>query len=202
MKKIGITAGALFVAYGIIRLIDGANGDRGPGLAWSSGHLLFLVGLLLFGVVLLLARAAVSRRRVLATVAAVVGLVGIAAIVRVILIDLIVGFRAGNHAAMSVVRDDYDRWPGDLGIYPTLEVLGPILFLAGLLTLAVLLTLEHRLTAWAPPLLILGFVLISANLDLMPLGGALLGLAFVSAVRPAATVDAVRASGLGNQRDG
>ena len=201
MKRIGITGGALFVAYGIIRLIDGANGDRGPGLAWTSGHLLFLVGMLLFGVVLLLARATVARRRTLATVAAVVGLVGVAAFVRVILIDLIVGFRAADHAAMSVVRDDYDRWPGDLGIYPALQVLGPILFLAGLLTLAVLLTLERRLTAWAPLLLILGFVVISANLDLMPLGGALLGLAFVSAVRPATVVDAVRASGPGNQRD-
>jgi len=178
MKRIGITAGLLFVAYGIVRLVDGANGDHGPGLSWTSGHLLFLLGMLLFGAVLILARAAVTRRRALATVATVLGLIGVAAFVRVILVDLIVGFRAGNHAAMSVVRGDYDRWPGNLGTYPALQVLGPILFLAGLLTLAVLLTLEHRLTAWAPPLLILGFVLISANLDLMPVGGALLGCAF------------------------
>ena len=178
MKKLGITAGGLFVAYGIIRLIDGANGDRGPGLAWSSGHLLFLVGLLLFGAVVVLARRSLVRRRPLATTAAVVGLIGIAAFVRVIVVDLIVGFRAENHADMSRVRLEYGGWPGDLGIYDLLETLGPILFLAGLLTLAVLLTLEGQLTFWSPVLLLAGFIMISAQLDLMPLGGAMLGAAF------------------------
>jgi hypothetical protein len=178
MKKLGILAGGLFVAYGLIRLIDGANGDRGPGLAWTSGHLLFLVGLLLFGAVMVIARNTLTARRPLDTAAMIVGLVGVAAFVRVILIDLIVGFRAGDHADMSTIRDHYDGWPVDLGIYPALEVLGPILFLAGLLTLAVLLTVERRLPVWAAPALVAGFVLISANLDLMPVGGALLGLAF------------------------
>ena len=178
MKKLGITAGGLFVAYGIIRLIDGANGDRGPGLAWTSGHLLFLVGLLLFGAVLLLARRTLTRRRPLATAALVVGLIGVAAFVRVILTDLIVGFRAEDHADMSRVRLEYDGWPGHLAIYEPLQTLGPILFLAGLLTLAVLLTIEHHLTIWSPVLLLAGFIVISANLDLMPLGGAMLGAAF------------------------
>lgn len=178
MKKLGITAGGLFVAYGIIRLIDGANGDRGPGPAWTTGHLLFLIGLLLFGAVLILGRRTLIRRRPLATAAAVVGLIGIAAFVRVILTDLIVGFRATDHADMSRVRLEYDGWPGDLPIYGPLQTLGPILFLAGLLTLAVLLTLEHHLTIWSPVLLLAGFIVISANLDLMPLGGAMLGAAF------------------------
>ena len=118
---------------------------------------------------------------------------------RVILVDLIVGLRAENHADMSLLRPEYERWPVDLPIYPALQALGPILFLAGLLTLAVLLTLEHRLLVWSAPLLVAGFVLISANLDLMPVGGALLGLAFVSAVRTTPAVDAVRAPGLGDQ---
>jgi hypothetical protein len=184
MKKLGILAGGLFVAYGLIRLIDGANGDRGPGLAWTSGHLLFLVGLLLFGAVQVLARRTLTTRRPLATVAMVVGLVGVAAFVRVILTDLIVGFRASDHAEMGVIGNQYDRWPGNFGIYEPLQTLGPILFLAGLLTLAVLLTLEHRLPVWSAPLLLGGFVLISANLDLMPAGGALLGLAFSTAPAP------------------
>ncbi|MEV5960509.1 hypothetical protein AB0L70_02020 [Kribbella sp. NPDC051952] len=178
MKKLGVLAGGLFVAYGLIRLIDGANGDRGPGLAWTSGHLLFLVGLLLFGAVLVLARRTLTTRRPLASVAMVVGLVGVAAFVRVILTDLMVGFRAANHAEMGVIGNQYDRWPGNLGIYEPLQTLGPILFLAGLLTLAVLLTLEHHLPVWSPVVLLGGFVLISANLDLMPIGGLLLGLAF------------------------
>ncbi|TDW17977.1 hypothetical protein [Kribbella kalugense] len=178
MKKLGILAGALFVAYGIIRLIDGANGDRGPGLAWTSGHLLFLLGLLLFGAVLVVGRNTLTSRRPLGTAAMVVGLVGVAAFVRVILTDLIVGFRASDHAQMSAIGGNYDRWPGNLGIYEPLQTLGPILFLVGLLTLAVLLTVERRLPVWAAPVLVAGFVLISANLDLMPIGGALLGLAF------------------------
>ncbi|MEQ7125367.1 hypothetical protein ABN034_12680 [Actinopolymorpha sp. B11F2] len=44
-------------------------------------------------------------------------------------------------------------------------------------TLAVLLTLGHRLPVWSPVLLVLGFVAISVDLGLMPLGGALLGAA-------------------------
>lgn len=178
MKKLGLLAGGLFVAYGIIRLIDGANGDRGPGLAWTSGHLLFLIGLILFGVVLVLAHRTLTSRRVLATAATAVGLVGVAAFVRVILTDLITGFRASNHAEMGEIGGQYDRWPGNLGIYAPLQTLGPIFFLIGLLTLAVLLTIERRLPVWAVPALLAGFVLISANLDLMPIGGALLGLAF------------------------
>jgi hypothetical protein len=39
---------------------------------------------------------------------------------------------------------------------------------------------ERHLPVWSLVLLLAGFVAISANLDLMPLGGALLGLAFVS----------------------
>jgi hypothetical protein len=178
MKKLGILAGGLFVAYGLIRLIDGANGDRGPGLAWTGGHLLFLVGLVLFGAVLVLARRTLTSRRLLGTAATVVGLVGVAAFVRVILTDLIVGFRASNHAEMGVIGGQYDRWPGNLGIYAPLQTLGPIFFLIGLLTLSILMTIERRMPVWAPLFLLAGFGLISANLDLMPIGGALLALAF------------------------
>lgn len=76
------------------------------------------------------------------------------------------------------------------------------MFLVGLLALAVLLVLDRRLPVWSPILLAAGFVVITANLDLMPLGGLLLGAAFALAVRTAPTVDAVRAPHLGNRRDG
>jgi hypothetical protein len=180
MKKLGIVASGLFVAYGIVRLVDGRDGEHGPGTAWTVGHLLFLTGILLFGVLLVRARGLLRARRGLGAAAVVAGMVGVAAFVRVFVVDVIVGFRAEDHAAMSRIGDEYERWPGDLGIYEPLYTVGPLLFLAGLLTLAVLLTVERQLPVWSPVLLLAGFVAISANLDLMPLGGTLLGLAFVS----------------------
>ncbi|WP_433163705.1 hypothetical protein [Kribbella sp. CA-247076] len=180
MKTIGLVAAGLLVAYGIVRLADGVDGQHGPGVAWTVGHLLILVGFVLYGVLLVRARQVLTRRRAVGTAAVVVGMVGVAAFVRVIVVDLIVGFRADNHAEKSRIGDLYERWPGDLGIYEPLYTVGPLLFLAGLLTLAVLLVVERQLPAWSPVLLLAGFVVISANLDLMPLGGALLGLAFVS----------------------
>ncbi|MFI7059760.1 hypothetical protein ACIBL3_02155 [Kribbella sp. NPDC050124] len=180
MKKLGVVAAGLFVAYGIVRLVDGRDGEHGPGRAWTVGHVLFLVGILLYGVVLVRARGLLRARHAAGTAAVVVGFAGVAAFARVFVVDLIVGFRAEDHAAMSRIGDEYERWPGDLGIYEPLYNVGPLLFLAGLLTLAVLLTVERQLPVWSPVLLLVGFVLISVNLDLMPLGGALLGLAFVS----------------------
>ncbi|MFG1624135.1 hypothetical protein [Kribbella sp. NPDC049227] len=202
MKRLGMIAAGLLVAYGIIRLIEGMDGSHGPGLGWTAGHLLFLAGMLVFAVVLVLARGELIRRRGVGTAAVVVGLLGVAAFVRVILVDLMVGFRAEDRAGMSRISDEYDRWPGNLDIYEPLSTVGPALFLVGLLALAVLLVLDRRLPVWSPILLAAGFAVITANLDLMPLGGLLLGAAFASAVRPAPTVDAVRTPDLGNRRDG
>ncbi|MFC5261535.1 hypothetical protein ACFPJ1_05370 [Kribbella qitaiheensis] len=179
MTKTFVAAPLLFIAYGIIRWIDGADGDHGPGLAWTIGHLLFLTGFALYAVALFALRGLLARARGVSLVALVAGLVGVAAFLRVIVIDLIVGFRADDHAAMSVVGDEYDRWPGDLGLYETLYTVGPLLFLAGLLTLAILLTRERRLPIWSPVLLVLGFITITINLDLMPLGGAFLLVALL-----------------------
>ncbi|WP_132293503.1 hypothetical protein [Kribbella sp. VKM Ac-2568] len=179
MTKTFVAAPLLFIAYGIIRWIDGADGDHGPGLAWTIGHLLFLTGFTLYAVALFVLRGLLARARGVSLVALVAGLIGVAAFLRVIVIDLIVGFRADDHAAMSVIGDEYDRWPGDLGLYDTLYTVGPLLFLAGLLTLAILLTREHQLPVWSPVLLLLGFITITINLDLMPLGGVFLLVALL-----------------------
>jgi|SRR5215207_5292431 len=179
MTRIFVAAPLLFIAYGIVRLIDGADGAHGPGAAWTIGHLLFLAGFALYAVALFALRGLLVRSRGLSLVALVAGLIGVAAFLRVIVIDLIVGFRADDHAAMSVIGDEYDRWPGDLGLYDTLYTVGPLLFLGGLLTLAILLTREGRLPIWSPVLLLLGFVTITINLDLMPLGGAFLLVALL-----------------------
>lgn len=172
MNKILIAAPLCFIAYGIIRLVDGADGEHGPGPAWTAGHLFFLLGVLLYAIILVALQK--SIKTVPARLAAVAGLVGVLAFVRVIVVDLIVGFRAAVHADKSRIADEYDRWPGDLGIYDAFYSVGPILFLAGLLTLSILLTRARRQPVWSPFLLLAGFLIISVNLDLMPLGGALL----------------------------
>ncbi|MFC7646417.1 hypothetical protein ACFQX6_41970 [Streptosporangium lutulentum] len=43
-----IAAPLLVMAYGVIRILDGLDGSRGPGLAWTSGHLAFMAALILF----------------------------------------------------------------------------------------------------------------------------------------------------------
>ena len=50
MRFAYIGAPALVTAYGLARLIDGIDGSKGPGPAWTIGHLFFLVALALFGV--------------------------------------------------------------------------------------------------------------------------------------------------------
>ena len=183
MNKILLTAPALLVAYGIVRLIDGIDGSHGPGLAWTVGHMFMLLGFLLYAVVLVHLRGLVRRPRWLASIAMTAGLIGVLAFVRVIVIDLIVGFRAADRPEMSRIGDEYNRWPGNLGIYDLAYTIGPVLFLLGLLTLAILLVRAHRLPVWSPVLLVLGFVVITVNLDLMPLGGALLLAAIVPLTR-------------------
>src|SRR4051794_31461946 len=75
MKKIFATAPLLLLfAYGIVRLIDGADGNHGPGLAWTIGHLLFLAGFLLYAAVLVGLRQLIVRGRGVATVAVMAGL--------------------------------------------------------------------------------------------------------------------------------
>jgi multisubunit Na+/H+ antiporter MnhG subunit len=84
MKKILATAPLLLLAYGIVRLIDGADGNHGPGRARTIGHLLFLAGFLLYAAVLVGLRRLIVRGRGLATVAVVARLIGVVAFVRVI----------------------------------------------------------------------------------------------------------------------
>jgi hypothetical protein len=190
-----IAAPLLFVAYGVVRWIDGADGEYGPGPAWTVGHLLFLAAFPLWVAALVQLRRSVGRARRVATVAVVAGFVGVLAFVRVTVIDLIVGFRAADNADKSRIADGYDRWPGDLGIYDALYEIGPLLFVLGLLTLTVLLAVERRLPAWSPIVVVAGFAAIIADLNLMPLGGALLLIALLPLRARARVAAPLRAGG-------
>jgi hypothetical protein len=114
-------------------------------------------------------------------VAIVVAGVGLVAFVRVAIIDLVVGLRAADHAAMSNLFGQLDDFPGVLpgGFY----AVGPLLFEIGLLALLVQLAVirPRRLPVSSPVLFFLGVVLIGINLDLLPLAAVLFWLALAPA---------------------
>jgi hypothetical protein len=180
-----LAAPAFVLAYGVVRLAGGVDGRDGPGLAWTAGHALFLVGLVLFSGVLFGLRrqvpATTGGHRLTANVAIVVAGVGLVAFVRVAIIDLVVGLRAADHAAMSKLFGQLDDFPGVLpgGFY----AVGPLLFEIGLLALLVQLAVirPRRLPVSSPVLFFLGVVLIGINLDLLPLAAVLFWLALAPA---------------------
>ncbi|MER7330042.1 MULTISPECIES: hypothetical protein [unclassified Micromonospora] len=153
---------ALLLLYGLLRLVDGLDGDRGDGWAWDVGHTFFLVAFLLFGALVVglrrLLLAVAPRRRMLTEAATVSGLVGVAAFVWVILGDLFPGL-----ADAAALPD------------PAM-VLGPLLFQVGILTLLVQAgtTRPRLLPAWVPVPVLLGFAGIAADLDLLPLAAAVI----------------------------
>ncbi|MFC0598009.1 hypothetical protein [Streptomyces palmae] len=157
-----VAAPFLLMLYGLLRLVDGMDGEHGPGLAWNLGHTLFFIGFLLFGVATVRLRqlvpAATMRGRLGANVAAAASLFGVACFLWVILGDLFTGL------------DTAAPLPEPL------EMIGPLAFQLGWLTLLVMpaAATPRRLPAWSPLLVLVGFLLFSVNLDLLPIGALLL----------------------------
>jgi hypothetical protein len=172
-----IVAPILLLLYGLLRLIDGLEGDHGPGLAWNLGHILFFIAFVLLGVLIVglreMAPAATVRARIVANLAAAGGLSGVACFLWVILIDLFPDF----HETAPLPEP--------------LEMIGPLLFQLGTLTLLTMFVTARprRLPIWSPLLVLTGFLLFAINLDLIPIGAllVLVGLAPLSGTRrPAA----------------
>ncbi|GAB3967414.1 hypothetical protein V1634_11385 [Plantactinospora veratri] len=162
LRVSAVAAPVLLLLYGLLRLVDGLDGDHGPGLAWDIGHTMFFVAFLLLGVVTVSLRGMVPAtspvRRIVTGTATVAGLVGVAAFLWVILGDL-----------SEPIREQAP-------LPDPLYAAGPLLFQLGVLTLLVqLATLRpRRLPVWSPVLVFLGFVPIAVNLDLLPLGALLI----------------------------
>jgi hypothetical protein len=162
-----LVAPTLLLLYGLLRLIDGLDGDHGPALAWNLGHTLFFIAFVLFGVLIVglrrLVPATMGRTRTIATLATVAGLFGVVCFLWVILGDLFAGFRAAAPLPDAV------------------EMIGPLLFQLGVLTLLIMLAAARprRLPVWSSLLVFVGFLLFAVNLDLIPIG-ALLVLAALS----------------------
>jgi hypothetical protein len=184
-------APALMLAYGVVRLIDGQDGQHGPGPAWTVGHLLFLASLLLYGGVIaglygrIRAMAVGTARRVAAGVTTAVAAFGLVTFVRVAIIDIVVGLRAADSAEKSMLADRYADVPAVLP--QALYEIGPMFFMLGLLALliqvAVITPGRKAAAALSPVLVTVGFVAITLNLDLLPAGAALIWLALAPFTR-------------------
>jgi hypothetical protein len=166
-----LVAPTLLLLYGLLRLIDGLDGDHGPALAWNLGHTLFFIAFVLFGVLIVglrrLVPATTGRTRTIATLATVAGLFGVVCFLWVILGDLFAGFRAAAPLPDAV------------------EMIGPLLFQLGVLTLLIMLAAARprRLPVWSSLLVFVGFLLFAVNLDLIPIGALLV----LAALAPLAT---------------
>lgn len=157
-----LAAPTLLLLYGLLRWVDGLDGDHGPGLAWNVGHTLFLISFVLLGVLAVgmrgLVPATAAWTRTIASLATVLALFGVGCFLWVIVGDLFPGF-------------------GDSAPLPdALEMVGPPAFQLGVLTLLILLAAARprRLPIWSPPLVLLGFAMFAVNLDLIPAGALLI----------------------------
>ncbi|MFD6897135.1 hypothetical protein ACFWB0_21650 [Rhodococcus sp. NPDC060086] len=165
-----IVAPLLTVVYGVVRLLDSIDGERGPGIAWTVGHLAFLGALGLFAVVVWEMRRRAGRGQ-FATGTAVVALVGIGCAVVQFGIDLVVGMLATDHAAMSPMFESVQSLPGvELAVY----AIGPVLFYLGLIVAACHLVVVGELRAWSAAFVTLGVVVAAISLDLLPVAGLLM----------------------------
>ncbi|MEV5238862.1 hypothetical protein AB0K89_07095 [Streptomyces cinnamoneus] len=163
-------------AYGLIRLIDE---ERGPGPAWTLGHLALLAGVVLFVPVFLGldARAAYGRgaaARWFAATGLALGLLGVAAVTVQAGIDLLVGSHAEDRAAMNAL---FERIQSHPGVKPAFYTVGPLLFYVGLMLLVGQLAVQRATAAWRPPAVVAGVAVTAASLDLIPVGALLFLLA-------------------------
>ncbi|MFD6891263.1 hypothetical protein [Streptomyces sp. NPDC059957] len=173
-------------AYGVIRILDGLDGSRGPGFAWSLGHLCFLGALVLF-VQGFAAMRAMAGGGKLSAVGLWTGVAGAVALAGQFAIDLVVGFMSADRGAMEELFTRVQDIPGML---PVIYEFGPLLFFVGQLILVSQLAARRVLKPWAPVLVLVNAVLPLVGKDLIPVGAVLLLVAFAPLCRTRETVEA------------
>ncbi|MES9536391.1 hypothetical protein [Actinomadura sp. NPDC000600] len=174
-----VAAPVLTFTYGVIRILDGLDGSRGPGLAWTTGHLAFIGALVFFAMTFHEIRRLAGRGR-LATGLVAAGYIGITTLIAQFTIDLVVGFRSADHAAMDVMFDQVQSVPG---VQQVVYGFGPLLFFVAQIGLVLQLAIQRRVKAWMPVLVIADVLVPFVEKDLMPLGAACLLISFLALAR-------------------
>jgi hypothetical protein len=182
LRNAFLAAPALLGAYGVIRIIDGLDGSRGPGVAWTVGHLAFLAAMVLF-VPIFLAMRRMAGRTALATISMVSGIAGIVTLFIQFSIDIVVGFMAADREAMGDLFDQVQAVPG---LEPIVYEGGPILFYLGQLVLVILLAVAGRVKFWTPLLVLVDLILPFVDKDLIPIGAIFLLISFLPLARQSA----------------
>lgn len=153
----------------MIRILDGLDGSRGPGLAWTTGHLAFIAVPAMFISTFLQMRR-IAGRNALSNVSATIGIVGILALSTQFVIDMVVGFLRADRAGMGVRFEEIQAVPGvSIAVYDG----GPFFFYIGRLALVV-----RRVKVRTPFLVLLDLLLPFIDKDLIPLGAVFLLASF------------------------
>ncbi|WP_309116138.1 hypothetical protein [Saccharothrix sp.] len=177
-----IAAPLLVLFYGLARMVDGFDGERGPGAAWTLGHLAFLAALLLFIRIFWDMAARIGPRALWVAAVATVGAVGF---IGQFAVDVVVGLIASDHAGMAALSRQVREVPGvALFCYE----LAPYVFSVGQLTLVVMLALRKEVRVWTPVLVFADLVMPIVSKDLIPVGAVLLFVSFLPLARRRASV--------------
>jgi hypothetical protein len=178
LRTVFIAAPLLMFAYGVIRLLDGLDGVHGPGPAWTTGHLAFLLALIMFEFVFLhLWRLA--GRGTLATATLVAATIGAVALVTQFTVDIVVGFMADNHDEMSEL---FSELQSNTLVSLFVYEVGPYLFYVGQLALVSQLAVQRKVHAWVPALVLVGLVMPAVDKDLIPVAAIIWLVAFVAGI--------------------
>ncbi|MFF4774519.1 hypothetical protein ACFY05_16835 [Microtetraspora fusca] len=170
-----VAAPLLVLAYGVIRILDGLDGVRGPGLAWTSGHLAFIGALALFVPVSWHMRR-LAGRGTLSTVSTVIGFAGSLALLAQFVIDIAVSFMATDRAGMDAIFTQVQAVPGVLFVVYNVV---PVLFYVGQLALIVQLTVQRHVKIWVPFVYVLNVLMPLVDKDLIPVGAILMLVSFI-----------------------
>ncbi|MEU3730686.1 hypothetical protein AB0E81_14880 [Streptomyces sp. NPDC033538] len=187
---------ALTLTYGLFRIADGLDGERGPGPAWTLGHLAFCAALVLFAVVFRWLRALAPSGDRVAAVAHWAATAGAAVLLVQFGIDLVAGAVSADHLEMSRFMGRVSQVPG---VAPVVYDFGPYLFYVGMLALIARLAVVRVVRPWTAFLVLADLVMPLADKDLIPVGALLLSVSFAQLARVMETRQA--ASGTADDRD-
>ncbi|MFI1711064.1 hypothetical protein [Streptomyces griseoruber] len=169
----------LTFAYGVIRIVDGLDGVRGPGTAWTVGHLAFIAAMTLFTIAFgEMSRMAGNGR--LATAVSTIATTGALCLTAQFTIDVVAGALTDDHETMSEAITRVAALPG---VSPVVYEVGPYLFYGGMLALVLQLAVTRRVKAWTPFLVVCDLLLPLLDKDFIPLGATLLLVSFTSLSR-------------------